>query len=379
MVHAPALSAHTYREAAFMRSHSRILLRAAARIRDQYVARAALRRPVAAPHRAWTELQRLARLQEIARYRGWQFAAQQLDRQLQGAVVTLRSEIESLLAGLHRDRSASCPTLRDVYAELVALHDEFEHVTVDLKLGSVTVRTEPVVLEDVDLGPFNIRFEWKRLYHSPPYWVVAVDPHPAASDSELVHPHVRNETLCEGEGKAPIKSALEQGRLCDLFLTVMQVLNTYNAGSPYVSLAHWEGSLCADCGTVVDDENECFCVVCHDTNCWDCSSRCEGCEESCCQGCIVTCDGCDEPHCPHCLKNCRQCKGDYCADCRDEDGRCAECAAPSKNPQPVDAGGTTLPAEAPPPLAAPPPETAAPHGAAAAVLPHRLGEIAVPA
>jgi hypothetical protein len=364
-----------------MKNASRILLRAAARIHEQYAARAALRRPVATPHRAWTELQRLARLEEIARYRGWRFAARQLDRQLQGAAVYLRSEIESLLATLQREQSALRPTLRDVYAELVALHDEFEHVTVDLKQGLVTVRTEPVVLEDVDLGPFDIRFEWKRLSLSPAFWVVAVDPHPAASDSELVHPHVRNESLCEGDGKGPIKSALDQGRLCDFFLTVAQVLNTYNAGSPYVLLSRWEGRLCADCGAVVDDDNECFCTVCHDSNCWDCSSRCEGCDESCCQGCIVTCDGCDEPHCPRCLKNCPDCKGDYCADCRDEDGRCAECAAPNENqnPQPVDAGGATLPAEAPPPAAASAPETAEAHGEAAAVLPHRLGQTPVPA
>ncbi len=341
-----------------------------------------LQRTAAAPQRAWAELQRLSHLREIAGYRGWRFAAAQLDRQLQRVTVELHSEVNSLLTALERGRSESVPTLREVYDELVALHDEFEHVEISLKSNSITVRTEPIVLGEIDLGPFDIRFEWKRLTLSPPYWAVAVDPRPARSDSELVHPHVRNTTLCEGDGKVPIRRSLDQCRLCDFFLTVSQVLNTYNAGSPYVSLAHWDGNLCADCGTVMDEEDECFCPVCHNNVCWDCGSHCDGCEERCCQHCIATCDDCDEPHCSFCLKSCPDCQGDFCVDCRDEDGRCAECADPQEepeNPQPVDAGRMPLPAEAPPPAAASEAEAAAAHGATAAVLPDCLGEIAVPA
>jgi sulfur carrier protein ThiS adenylyltransferase len=53
-----------------MRLYSRLLLRAAARIRDQNAGRALLQRSVAVPQRAWTELQRVQRLREIAGDRG---------------------------------------------------------------------------------------------------------------------------------------------------------------------------------------------------------------------------------------------------------------------------------------------------------------------
>ncbi len=41
-----------------------------------------------------------------------------------------------------------------------------------------------------------------------------------------------------------IRTALEQGRLCDFFSLVRSILNTYSPDSPYVSLYDWCGVAC---------------------------------------------------------------------------------------------------------------------------------------
>ena len=45
--------------------------------------------------------------------------------------------------------------------------------------------------------------------------------------------------------------ALRAGRLLDFFQIVSRILETYNSGSAYVSLSHWNGSPCADRKSVV--------------------------------------------------------------------------------------------------------------------------------
>jgi len=59
---------------------------------------------------------------------------------------------------------------------------------------------------------------------------------------------VREEDLCEGEGRGPIQKAIRQGRFYDLFVLINQILQTYNGDSAYVPLSRWEGSSCPDCG-----------------------------------------------------------------------------------------------------------------------------------
>jgi len=108
--------------------------------------------------------------------------------------------------------------------------------------------TEPITLEDVYLGPFRIQLELNKdirlssvealseLYQGGAYHVIALEPNLAATDASVNHPHVSNERLCEGDGYAPIRAALEQGRLCDFFTLVRSILNTYSPDSPYVRL-----------------------------------------------------------------------------------------------------------------------------------------------
>ena len=57
--------------------------------------------------------------------------------------------------------------------------------------------------------------------------MIALDPSPAASNSETTHPHVQTNQLCEGDGRSAIRHAMREGRLLDFFVLVRQILQTY--------------------------------------------------------------------------------------------------------------------------------------------------------
>jgi hypothetical protein len=133
------------------------------------------------------------------------------------------------------------------------------------------------------VGPVEIR----RIKHS----------NPAATNDSVTHPHVDGEALCEGEGRQPIRRALEQGRLLDFFVIIANLLRTYNSDSPYVSLSDWHGVECFDCGTTVCDDERWTCEKCDTTVCGECYSNCPECDGIFCDACVTRCEGCDENHC----------------------------------------------------------------------------------
>ena len=99
-------------------------------------------------------------------------------------------------------RSASpqtIPTQADLYRDLVALESEFEAVQCDPEEQTISVTTQPIVLEGIDLGRFQIRLSWQRRQGNWSYTVVALEPHPAQSNDSVTHPHVSDE-VCEGDG-----------------------------------------------------------------------------------------------------------------------------------------------------------------------------------
>jgi len=149
----------------------------------------------------------------------------------------------------HNERPIA--TAEDIYRDILALHDEFEDVSWERRQQTLGARTEPIELEGVHLGEFGIRLDWGNLVNGHPenYCVVALDPHPASSNESVTHPHVQDKDVCEGDGRIPIRTALEQGRLMDFFLVVRNLLRTYNSGSPFVSLDEWYGANCSDCGS----------------------------------------------------------------------------------------------------------------------------------
>jgi hypothetical protein len=218
-------------------------------------------------------------------------------------------------------------SVSDIHADLVALSDEFEEFSFDRRGRTISVTTEPIQLEDVYLGAFEIRLDYSDLpmADAPSYRVIALDPHPAASDESVIHPHVQGEFICEGDARLPICRALEQGRLLDFFVILGNVLRTYNEGSPYVRLADWHGVVCTDCGSLVGDDQRWTCQKCETTLCGECFWNCPGCDEVFCGACVTCCEGCNENHCFPCIGCCRCCDTEFCRECLNDDQTCRQC------------------------------------------------------
>lgn len=253
--------------------------------------------------------------------RTWKAALRRTLQDMEGAlhdVLYQKQNTEYSIFQAKRD----VPKVVDVFGELKQMEDEFSEVSYDRDESVLSVITEPVVLEGVHLGEFEIRLylgQMSSIENSYPFNVVALDPNPTTGDDSVTHPHVRDECLCTGDGSAAIKNSLINGRVCDFFSLVRSILNTYNANSPHVSLSKWHGIPCSDCGDSVNPDESYFCQFCESDLCPDCSSICQSCEGSACLRCIQTCRLCDEPVCPRCIVECQDCNEELCMKCLDDD------------------------------------------------------------
>ena len=223
--------------------------------------------------------------------------------------------------------SRSEPSLRQVVEDLVQMEQEFGPWGFDAEESILSITTEPITLEGVYLGAFEIKLSLDQVGTQkwPPYTIVALDPQPPTGNEHITHPHVSDERLCEGDGSAPLKAALQEGRICDFFTLIHCVLTTYNPESPYVRLQHWNGESCSDCGSTMDEGSHYSCENCDETFCDDCISYCRGCDLSMCHNCLKECPSCEERSCSHCLKTCSECGEACCKSCTDEAGLCKSC------------------------------------------------------
>ena len=220
------------------------------------------------------------------------------------------------------------PTLGDIVAGILQIKEEYGEVGLDLKARTISVITDPIVLEEIPFGSFEIRLyinEVKKLHVESPYKIIALEPNPAGSDCDVTHPHVSHQKLCEGDGYIPIRKAIEQGRLCDFFTIIVQILQNYNPDSPYVSLDDWEGISCYDCSCTVAGDDCYYCENCERDYCSHCSTYCQICDVTICLGCSFECPDCIKPVCRHCTAVCKECDETFCTDCINEDGLCQTC------------------------------------------------------
>jgi len=233
------------------------------------------------------------------------------------------SQIQQLTEGPQK----KTPKLSLLVEELVQVREEFGDLDFDKAENTVSVVTESITLDDVYLGPFRIQLELDKLselYTDRPYRVIALNPNPAATDEEVTHPHVSGEKLCEGDGCVTIRTALEQGRLCDFFTMVRNILNTYNPDSPYVSLDDWSSEPCYDCGYVASRDDTYYCSYCEHDFCSECSTYCRCCDETCCLGCSQQCSYCEDNACMNCMNECAECDSLCCSSCLEEN-LCPNC------------------------------------------------------
>ncbi|HJN10756.1 MAG TPA: hypothetical protein QF564_18870, partial [Pirellulaceae bacterium] len=262
------------------------------------------------PTTTWQRSEQMLRQMRLGHQHGWHLATHRLQRDLREMLRRLHGELTAIDCMLEpsQDESHQVST-NDIYADLVALRKEFDEVRFDRRERTLTVTTEPIELDGINLGPFEIRLDWSNLIDGHPgnYRVVAIDANPASTNDTVTHPHVQDEAVCEGEGRQPIRCALEQGRLLDFFVIVGNLLRTYNSGSPYVSLSDWHGVECADCGATACDDERWTCEKCQTTVCGECYFSCPGCDSICCNTCVTHCEGCDEVHCSACTQACARC------------------------------------------------------------------------
>ena len=220
------------------------------------------------------------------------------------------------------------PEFSDIYTELLQINQEYGEYQFDLEEKTISVITEPITLEDIDLGPFEIKLfidQIGQLYNAAPYKIIALEPNPAGTNDEVTHPHVSSKMLCEGNGSNLIRRSLEDGRMNDFFTIIVNILNTYNPDSPYVSLHEWHGQSCYDCGRTVTGDETYLCELCENIFCDYCSTYCQKCDSTVCLGCSYHCSSCEEPVCNDCTAKCKECEERFCKDCLTEEGLCPDC------------------------------------------------------
>jgi len=85
------------------------------------------------------------------------------------------------------------PKLAVIFADLIQIEDEFGELNFDFEAKTISVTTDPITLEDISFGSFEIRLfvdQMSKLYGESPYKIIALEPNPAATDSSVTHPHV---------------------------------------------------------------------------------------------------------------------------------------------------------------------------------------------
>jgi hypothetical protein len=198
------------------------------------------------------------------------------------------------------------PDRKFLRAELRQLEAEFGAIRVAWPTQILSAKTAAIKLQDVYLGPFDIRLAWNRLPRQEGvrcFNIVALEPNPAASDLRVTHPHVKDERLCAGLYQLPLIRALDHGRLDEAFLLIRSALTHCSPGSSYVRLDRWRAITCPACGHSVDDDR-CLCDGCAEEYCCACMAHCSVCGAFRCARCLTCCPSCRQKYCPGCVKAC---------------------------------------------------------------------------
>ena len=267
--------------------------------------------------------------------KGWYLATERIRSRLKRDLVDFSHHLDTFKNAISKE-DAKIPNQRDLVEGLFQLEQEFVEFNIDLDTKSISATTDNIVLKGMHFGLFEIKLfinKIPKLYSESPYKIVALDPNPAGADSDVTHPHVSCENLCEGDGIIPIRKAIEQGRLCDFFMIITQILQTYNPDSPYVSLSDWEGVSCYDCGYTVAGDDCYYCDNCQRDYCSSCSTYCQICDSTICLGCSFECPVCNQPVCKNCTAVCSECEETLCQDCINEEGLCNSCHEQRKENQ----------------------------------------------
>ena len=252
--------------------------------------------------------------------RKWQAAGKKVGNQIEAALKDIPYRMHQVENAI-KANNIQVPPISEIFRELIQANEEFTGLDYYTDAEHLVVATDPIRLNDIYLGEFEIQLHIPSLAemrYNEIYNVIALDPHPAASNDSVTHPHVSDEKLCSGAAEALINMALISGRICDFFMLVRSVLTNYNLGSPYVPLENWFGTPCYDCGHIMDDENIFTCLHCENSYCSECSDYCRLCHDSTCRSCLSECSACEDIICHDCTTTCPWCGKSLCKTCLDD-------------------------------------------------------------
>ena len=214
------------------------------------------------------------------------------------------------------------PSLSELVAELRQAEKEFGQLSYDRKKQFVAVATEPIELEGVYLGEFEIRLLLARPMQS-------ARPGGNVSDRGLRSPSGRkrrNGHASPRPGRTASAPAMRQrpsvcpDRRPDLrLLPVGQV----RAGriQPAVALcpAGQVGRHCLLRLRLHHRQRRILLLPsCENDFCEECMSYCRRCDDSYCQGCLTECTACEDSVCSGCLTRCPDCRRAICQTCLEE-------------------------------------------------------------
>ena len=230
-------------------------------------------------------------------------------------------------------RAGTRTTKEQVASGIEGLRKEFADVRLErvseLNRDCLVVRTHNVILQhprsngegmmEYDFGPFEIALDIRRFESGQrrPYFVLAVEPHPAPGGRNgVTHPHINDRVMCEGNAGDVIHKVLSRGDLYTFFVVVNQTLNVYNRHSPHVPIEEWvaardrpaDQNYCCQCDGEVSDSNRASCDLCGSVGHDECMVYCEDVSEYFCENCIDQArtreygcgDGCDSVGHPGC-------------------------------------------------------------------------------
>ncbi len=108
---------------------------------------------------------------------------------------TCRYRLADLVDNLRaQDLDLGLPTEGEIFRDILGLQAEFDEVELVPDSGEIRVTVGPIVLEDIDLGRFQICLDWLGTGSASPYRVVALDPHPASSNDAVTRRRCRRKS-----------------------------------------------------------------------------------------------------------------------------------------------------------------------------------------
>lgn len=248
--------------------------------------------------------------------------SEEMIQDLKDIIVRNVNNCLALMQAMTSEEASYVPSTKEAIQELTVINNEWSEVTYKQGILSVNIGNVSLTdgIEEVDLGDFILCLNIDDPT-GPKLKVIAVNP--IKGSMGYYHPHIKDESLCEGDGKDIMRDALRHGRLEDYFRIAESIVRTYNEDSPYEPLQDWynpdrENQICCDrCDDwICIDEMYC-CDECNVNFCYECGTinECKQCDQCCCEKCLSACIDCGQSICGSCRDNCHDCKGTYCVNC----------------------------------------------------------------